>query len=113
MKADESGIELSIFEEMIPEITKFTDNRDKIVIIKSTITPGTTEKFAKQFPNTQFCFNPEFLTEANFLEDFLNAERTVIGADNDLVLRRAAVIFRQRFPKTQIFLTDPTLKKTF
>lgn len=56
----------------------------------------------------QFAFNPEFLTEANFLEDFLNADRTVIGASNDLVSRRVAVIFRQRFPKTKIFQTDPT-----
>lgn len=112
MKADESGIELSIFEEMIPQITKLTDNTDKIVVIKSTVTPGTTAKFEEKFPNTHFCFNPEFLTEANFLEDFLNAERTVIGANHDLALRRVALIFKQRFPKTQIFLTDPTTAET-
>ncbi len=112
MKADETGIELSIFEEMIPKITQHTDNTDKIIIIKSTVTPGTIVKFEKKFPNSKFCFNPEFLTEANFLDDFLNAERTVIGANNDLVLRSVAVIFRQRFPKTQIFLTDPTTAET-
>ncbi len=112
MKADETGIELSIFEEMIPKITHYTDHTDKIIIIKSTVTPGTTVKFEKQFPNSRFCFNPEFLTEANFLDDFLHAERTVIGANNDLVLRSVAVIFRQRFPKTQIFLTDPTTAET-
>lgn len=112
MKADETGIELSIFDSMIPKITKLTNNTDKIIIIKSTVTPGTTVKFEKKFPNSKFCFNPEFLTEANFLDDFLNAERTIIGANNDLILRRVAVIFRQRFPKTQIFLTDPTTAET-
>ena len=112
MKQDESGIELSIFEEMIPQITKLTDNTDKIVVIKSTVTPGTTVRFEKKFPKTKFCFNPEFLTEANFLEDFLNAERTVIGTSNDLVSRSTAVVFRQRFPKTKIFLTDPTTAET-
>lgn len=112
MKQDETGIELSIFEEMIPKITSLTDNTDKIIIIKSTVTPGTTAKYAKKFPNSKFCFSPEFLTEANFLDDFINAERTVLGADNDLVLRRVAVIFKQRFPKTQIFLTDPTTAET-
>src|SRR3989338_2808965 len=112
MKADESGIELSIFDNMIPQITKLTDNTDKIIIIKSTITPGTTARFQKKFPKTKFCFNPEFLTEANYLEDFLNAERTVIGANNDLTLRRVAVIVKQRFSNTQLFLTDPTTAET-
>ncbi|MBI2335087.1 hypothetical protein HYU96_04815 [Candidatus Daviesbacteria bacterium] len=112
MIADESGIDLSIFEEMIPQITKYTDGTDKIIIIKSTVTPGTTVKFEKLFPKSQFCFSPEFLTEANFLDDFINADRTVIGANNDLVLRRVAVIFKQRFPKPEVFLTDPTTAET-
>lgn len=112
MRQDESGIDLSIFEEMIPQIAKLTDNTDKVVIIKSTVTPGTTAKFEKEFPGTKFCFNPEFLTEANYLEDFLNAERTVLGANNDLTLRRVAVVIRQRFPKTAVFLTDPTTAET-
>lgn len=108
MKEDESGIDLSIIENSIPEITKYTDNTDKIVVIKSTVTPGTTASLEKKYPKTAFAFNPEFLTEANFLEDFLNADRTVIGASHDLVSRRVAVIFKQRFPKTKIFQTDPT-----
>lgn len=108
MKEDESGIELSIFEDMIPQITRYTDNTEKIIVIKSTVTPGTTLKFEKRFPNSKFAFNPEFLTEANFLEDFINAERTVVGTNNDLVSRRLTVIFRQRFPKTPIYQTDPT-----
>ncbi len=108
MKKDESGIDLSIMKQMMPEITKYTDGTDKIIIIKSTATPGTTARLEKQFPNSKFCFNPEFLTEANFLEDFVNAERTVIGTNNDLVSRRVAVIYRQRFPNTTIFQTDPT-----
>lgn len=112
MKKDESGIDLKIIDEMMPEITKYTDGTDKIIIIKSTVTPGTTAKYEKLYPNSKFCFNPEFLTEANFLEDFMNAERTVIGATNDLVSRRVAVIFQQRFPKSKIFQTDPTTAET-
>ncbi len=108
MKEDESGIDLTIIKDVVAEICKYTDGTDKIVILKSTITPGTTASLEKAHPNTKFCFNPEFLTEANFLEDFINADRTVVGASNDLVSRRVAVIYRQRFPKTQIFQTDPT-----
>lgn len=112
MKKDESGIDLSIIDQMMPKITKYTDDTEKILIMKSTITPGTTARYAKDHPKSKFCFNPEFLTEANFLEDFLNAERTVIGTTNDLVSRRVAVIYRQRFPKTTIYQTDTITAET-
>lgn len=108
MKKDESGIDSSIIDENIAEITKYTNGTDKIIIIKSTVVPGTTEKYEKMYPRTHFSFNPEFFTEANYLDDFLNAEKTIIGANNDLVSRRVAVMYRQRFSKTQIFQTDPT-----
>ncbi|MBI4038420.1 hypothetical protein HY384_00510 [Candidatus Daviesbacteria bacterium] len=108
MTENESGIELTIVNESISKITKHTDNTDKIIVIKSTVIPGTTKVMEKKYPKSHFAFNPEFLTEANFLDDFLNADRTIIGASNDLVSRSVAVIFRQRFPKTFIYQTDPT-----
>ncbi len=108
MKEDESGIDLSIIEEMVKEITKFTDNTDKIIVIKSTVVPGTTAALEKKYPKSNFAFNPEFLTEANYLEDFVNADRNVVGANNDLSSRRVVALYRQRFPHTKIFQTDTT-----
>lgn len=107
-KDDESGIDLSIINEMIAKIIPLTNNTDKIVIIKSTIIPGTTTELEKKYPQTHFCFNPEFLTEANYLEDFVTADRTVIGASNDLISRKVVALYKQRFPHTKIFLTDST-----
>lgn len=108
MKENESGIDLGIIDEMLSEITKLTDNTNKIIVIKSTTVPGTTLEYAKKYPDSNFAYNPEFLTEANYLEDFVNADRTVIGATNDLVSRRVVVLYRQRFPRQKIFQTDPT-----
>lgn len=108
MKQDETGIDLSIIEGSISEINKFTGNTEKIIIIKSTITPGTTRALEKKYPKSRFAFNPEFMTESNYLEDFLNADRTVIGASSDLISRSVAMIYKQRFPKTTIYQTDPT-----
>lgn len=108
MKADESGINLSIIEQAMAQITKMTNSSDKIIIIKSTIVPGTTAHFEKKYPKSNFCFNPEFLTEANYLDDFLNADRTIVGANNDLISRRVIALFRQRFPHMKIFQTDTT-----
>lgn len=108
MKEDESGIDLSIIEESIAQITPMTDNTNNIIVLKSTVVPGTTAILEKKYPKTNFAFNPEFLTEANYLEDFINADRNIIGANNDLTSRRVVALYRQRFPHTKIFQTDTT-----
>lgn len=108
MKEDESGIDLSIIEGSVAEITKYTNGTDKVIVIKSTVVPGTTASLEKKYPKSNFAMNPEFLTEANYLEDFLTADRTVVGANNDLISRRLVALYRQRFPHMKIFQTDST-----
>lgn len=106
--ADESGIDLSIVEEMVKKIAKLASGTDKIVIIKSTVTPGTTAKYIKKYPQLLFCFNPEFLRESSFLSDFVNADRIVIGAESDEVFRRVSSLYQSITPAVPIFYTDPT-----
>ncbi len=108
IKADESGIDLSIIEENIKQTARLANGTDKIIVIKSTVIPGTTKKLMKKYPKCFFCFNPEFLTERAFLQDFINADRIIIGAENDLVFRRVSSIYQMIMPKTSIFQTDPT-----
>ncbi len=105
---DGSGIDLSIVEENVDQIAKYIDGTDKIIIIKSTSVPGTTARMAKKYPNVNFAFNPEFLTEANFLEDFVNSDRCVIGSFDDLTSRRLVSLYKKHFPKMPIFQSDPT-----
>ncbi len=108
IKEEEKGIDLSIIEESVEKITKWTNGTNKIIVIKSTVIPGTTATFIKRYTKSLFAFNPEFLTEANYLQDFVNADRTIIGAANDEVSRRVVALYQQQFPKTPIFQTDPT-----
>lgn len=105
---DGSGIDLSIVEENVDLIAKYIEGTEKIIVIKSTSVPGTTARLAKKYPNVNFAFNPEFLTEANFLEDFVNSDRCVIGAFDDLTSRRLVSLYKQHFPKMPIFQSDPT-----
>jgi len=51
----------------------------KIVVIRSTVPPGTTESFQKKYPKHKFLFNPEFLTESRAWEDMLRPDRQIIG----------------------------------
>jgi UDPglucose 6-dehydrogenase len=51
----------------------------KTVVIKSTVLPGTTDLLQERFPQHRFLFNPEFLREATAYEDFVNADRQIVG----------------------------------
>lgn len=106
--SDYSGIDLSIVDEIVFEVAKLIKNTDKIMVLKSTVVPATTSRYITKYPKVNICFNPEFLTEANFLEDFVNADRSIVGAENDLTSRRLVSLYKKHFPKMQVFQTDPT-----
>ena len=79
-------------------------DRKPIVVIKSTISPGTTDRLHKKYKSVDVIFNPEFLTEANFIEDFKNQNRIILGG-----IRRGTNKLRQVyskvFPRTTIVKT--------
>lgn len=52
---------------------------DKIIVIKSTIPPGTTERLQKEYSHHKFLFNPEFLTERRAWEDMVRPDRQIVG----------------------------------
>lgn len=103
-------IDLSIINEVTAETVKLAKkNKVKpIIVLKSTIVPGTTRRLMKELKYPRMAFNPEFLTEANYLMDFVNADRVVIGADNNEVKQWVVDLYRATFPKMPIFETDPT-----
>src|SRR3989344_2699115 len=90
------------------KIAKLALGSDKIIIIKSTVTPGTTVKYIKKYPKVLFCFNPEFLRESSFLYDFVNTDRIVIGTESDDVFRRVSSLYQSITPMVPIYYTDPT-----
>ncbi len=51
----------------------------KIVVVKSTVPPGTVEKLQKKYPKKRLIFNPEFLTESQAWEDFISPDRQIVG----------------------------------
>jgi UDPglucose 6-dehydrogenase len=66
--------------DLVKEVlSKLNKESKAIVVNKSTIPPGTTEDFNKQFKNLKIIFNPEFLTERNSIEDFNNQDRIILG----------------------------------
>ena len=102
MKKDGS-CDLTILNGVIEEINAIASG-DHILIIKSTIPPGTTASFNKIYENVKIVFSPEFLTEANSFEDFKSQNRIIVGGE-----RPASTIvknlLRVAFPKINIVKT--------
>lgn len=88
---------------------------DPIVIIRSTILPGTTEKLSKKY-GLKIVHVPEFLTEATALEDTKHPEFLVIGGDNYKVREEVGKLFSPIRPKYSIYfctsVTAEVLKYT-
>ena len=79
----------------------------KIAVIKSTVPPGTVAKWNKKFPSLNIVFNPEFLTEANAVDDFNNQTRIILGGPRKGTTK-LKTIYSKVFPKASIIKTDST-----
>ena len=77
---DDGSCDTSIVEDVVAKIANL--RKDKVVVIKSTVPPGTTKRLAETH-GLQMAFNPEFLTEANAVADFRHQPLIVVGTDSD------------------------------
>ena len=93
--------DLSIVRNTVLEIDKHAD--EHITVIKSTVPPGTTKQLNKECNFSQVVFNPEFLTEANYIDDFKNQNRIIVGGP-----RPASTIIKNLFKK--VFYNTPIIK---
>ena len=100
---------ISIVESVLAGIDLTTDNLEtkRNIIIKSTIPPGTTEKWNRRFESLNIIFNPEFLTEANAVSDYENQDRIILGGVRPATTE-LKTIFSKVFPKAHIIKTDST-----
>jgi UDPglucose 6-dehydrogenase len=103
--------DLRILETALTEISecaKALNKKNYIVVIKSTIPPGTTEKLNNIYVNLDIVFNPEFLTEANAVNDYKNQNRIVIGGERPSSTK-VKQVFAKAFPKVPIIKTSSTI----
>ena len=72
---DNGEIDASIVRDVVSKLAFF----ECPIVIKSTTTPDVVEEL--YLANDQVVFNPEFLTEKNALDDFINPPMHVIGGN--------------------------------
>ena len=79
---DKSGvINLDYVRNAFKSIEEVNNRKDNVVILKSTVVPGTTDDLQVSYPKLNIIFNPEFLTERSARLDFINQNRIVLIFD--------------------------------
>ena len=100
------SINLDIVEQALEEISN-QNKTDNIIILKSTMIPGTMRILKDKYPYLNLVFNPEFLTERTAKLDFLTQARIVIGGDPDKT-HKVKRLFEERFMHCYVIETDTT-----
>jgi UDPglucose 6-dehydrogenase len=72
----------NVFNE-IHDVIDYEKDKQPIILLRSTVTPGTTRKLQLEFHNLNIVFNPEFLTERSAKFDFINQSRFIIGGKSE------------------------------
>ena len=105
MNLDNGSCHLGIVEDTLNKIDDWCDEMEyygleqRTIVIKSTIPPGTTEKWKQQYKKIDVAFNPEFLTERSANFDFINQTRYILGGDKKYT-NKVADLYRWRFGDT-------------
>tara|TARA_R110000824_G_scaffold28876_3_gene96564 strand:+ start:10 stop:894 length:885 start_codon:yes stop_codon:yes gene_type:complete len=97
----DGSMNLDIVRQVLQDISDVNQNPHNIILLRSTVTPGTTRKLQEHFNNIRIIFNPEFLTERSAKFDFINQSRFILGCgDSDFEkyqTEEVADLFRDRF----------------
>jgi nucleotide sugar dehydrogenase len=100
MKKDGS-CDRSIVDDVLNQINE-CNKKTLITVLKSTLEIGSTEYFENQYSNLNLVFNPEFLTEANFLDDFKNQKFIILGSNNENHMKLLKEVYKNAFPNAKI-----------
>lgn len=95
--------------DIVTNAVKMLDSmcKDRVFVIKSTVPPGTTLHLNEKCEN-RVCFNPEFLTERNSIEDFKNQDRIIVGGPREgtNVLKQ---MYETAYPDVPVTKTSSTV----
>lgn len=91
-RAPDGGANLSAVESAFQTLSGA-----KVIVIRSTVPPGTTESLQRRYQNFKVLFNPENLTERLAWEDFLRPDTQIVGFTGQSL--DAATLVRSLLPR--------------
>ena len=95
---EDGTINLDIVDQALSEINDVS-TKDSVILLRSTMVPGSTLSFQEKYPKLNLVFNPEFLTERSANFDFINQSRFILGGSEKNV-KKVAKLYKWRFGKS-------------
>ena len=86
-----------------------------LVLIKSTIKPGTTQKLQQKYPKLEICFSPEYIGEGNYFIQYWNYpdphdpkkhDFMIVGGTNEGTGKIIDIFVRKVGPHMKFMRTD-------
>ena len=105
-KGGESGYDTSAIEDVLKLLNEI--NYDGIVVIKCTLIPGDSEKFAMN-SKLRIIHNPEFLTARTAVFDFDNQKQIILGKTSTTTkddLTTMEQFYKSYYPLAEISITN-------
>lgn len=104
---EDGSCDTSIVESIVDELAKVAPS-GATVCIKSTIVPGTTARLNEKHKNINVCYNPEFLREATYIEDFKKQDRIIVGGPEDGT-KAVKELYQEAYPDVPVIETNSTV----
>ena len=90
--SDTGKCHLDILKNVINQIKLYCDINQKLIVSRCTVPPGTSDL-------NNCYFMPEFLTEKNFKQDFINNTQWVFGLKNNTKFQLQNLFFKKTMTK--------------
>jgi UDPglucose 6-dehydrogenase len=113
MNENDGSCDTSIVEEVVDILNSYSYSG--IVVVKSTVLPGTTDSLAMKYKKLKICFSPEFLRQKTALSDFLyNQDVLVIGSHDGEIQEYIAELHEKLCKNVKFLLpTEAEIVKYF
>lgn len=94
LSKEDGSIDLSIVDQVMGRLAKV--HSQGIIIIKSTVVPGTAQSYQNKYPSLRIVSNPEFLDARTAEYDFLHSDKIIIGytAGNKPAAEKVAELYQ-------------------
>ena len=81
---DDGSCHVGIVEQVVKQVRSV--DSEKYIVLRSTVPPGTSDRLG-------VFFMPEFLTERTWRSDFTRTDEWIVGADDDLFIKKIREMF--------------------